>query len=73
MIWEYCVENLRHSDYDDDYRGGMGREIAASLDDSRTQAQLTELGREGWELVAVASGVGFFKRKAPQPKKKGKV
>lgn len=23
MIWEYCVENLRHSDYDDDYRGGM--------------------------------------------------
>lgn len=69
MIWEYLVENLRHSDYDEDYRGGMGREIAASLDDSRTRAQLEERGREGWELVTVASGVGFFKRKSSAAKK----
>jgi hypothetical protein len=36
--------------------------VRAALNDTKLQAQLTELGREGWELVAVDGSQYVFKR-----------
>lgn len=37
--------------------------VRASLNDERLQTQLTELGGDGWELVAVDGASYVFKRR----------
>lgn len=37
--------------------------VRASLNDERLQTQLTELGGDGWELVAIAGASYVFKRR----------
>lgn len=71
--WEYHIEDLRHYDYDHEYRGGMGREELASLSDERTLVQINELGQQGWELTTVSGGIGFFKRRCEIKRNKSDV
>jgi hypothetical protein len=59
----YRIEDLRHYDYDHEYRRGIGCEKLANLSDERTLVQINELSQQGWELTAVSVGIGFFKRR----------
>lgn len=62
-VWEYHVEDMQFTDYDHSYRGGLGRDVLAPLDDERVEARMNELGAKGWEaFAAFPSGVVCFKR-----------
>lgn len=64
--WEYRIETILAGSVDG--LPGMVAQIALGGLDSQ---RLEELGKEGWELVAVTGGRAYFKRPLKEPAKRG--